>query len=196
MSEVRQLIYLILPLILAGILNMVFVNLPVLNQLKKPMDQGKLYKDGKRIFGDNKTWKGFWGMMVLTALCMLLFEVLAKNFEGANELSLIDFRAFEFPIHSLLYGGLWGLAYVLAELPNSFIKRRIDIQPGTNAQGWTGWVFTLVDQSDSVLGCLLVTPVFYPIRLIDAAVIIFLATGLHLLFNFLLYLAGLKKQPR
>ena len=40
---------------------MIWCKLPILNRLKTPIDLGKNFVDGKRIFGDNKTYKGLVG---------------------------------------------------------------------------------------------------------------------------------------
>ena len=45
--------------IIAGILNMAWCKSGILPKLNKPIDFEKKLKDGKRIFGENKTWKGF-----------------------------------------------------------------------------------------------------------------------------------------
>jgi CDP-diglyceride synthetase len=167
-----------------------------LNNLKQPIDRGYLCNDGKRLFGDNKTWKGFIGMIIFTALWMWLCEYLAKSFQWANDLSPINYQSFKFPCNGLLYGAIWGFAYVLAELPNSYVKRRIGINSGQNATGIIGSLFTVVDQADSVIGCVLVVPIFYSISLIDSIVTIALGSVLHLLINMMLFVVGLKQQAR
>jgi CDP-diglyceride synthetase len=184
------------PIVLGGICNMVFVKSKFLNNLKQPIDRGYLCNDGQRLFGDNKTWKGFIGMIGLTAMWMWLFEYLAKSFQWANDLSAINYQSFRFPYNGLLYGAIWGLAYVLAELPNSYVKRRIGISAGQNATGIIGSLFTVVDQADSVIGCVLVVPIFYSISLIDSIVTIALGSVLHLLINMMLFVVGLKQQAR
>ncbi len=189
-----MLIYLIAPIIFAGICNMIWMKLPVGNSLKVPMDRGLLLPDGKRLFGDNKTWKGFLGMIGLTSLWMGIFSLLAQYWATARELSLIPFGQFRFPFNAWFYGAIWGLAYVLAELPNSFVKRRINIAPGQQGRGIRGFAFALLDQADSVIGCLLVIPLFYRISLIDALMILFMATAFHYLINILLFYAGLKRN--
>ena len=45
--------------IFAGIVNSIFCKSNILDFLKIPMDFNKRLYDNKRIFGDNKTWKGF-----------------------------------------------------------------------------------------------------------------------------------------
>jgi len=163
--------FLILPAILGGILNMIFVRLPVLNSLRTPIDRGKTLKGGKRIFGDNKTWKGFFGMIALTTLSAWLFW--HNTFQ-----------------YSYLCGAWLGSAYALSELPNSFIKRRLDIQPGKNGSV----VQTFFDQADSVIGYILFMPLIYPLTWAEAAGILVIATATHYVFNVLLFFLKLRGQ--
>jgi hypothetical protein len=44
-----------MPVILAGIFNMIFVKTGFYKKRRTPIDGGHVYRDGKRIFGDNKT---------------------------------------------------------------------------------------------------------------------------------------------
>jgi len=193
MNPIYKLIYMILPVILGGVFNMVFMKLPLLNSLKTPLDMGRSLKDGKRIFGDNKTWKGFLGMIAITSLWMVFFQMLAINFEWANRLSLIPYRDYSY-IQGLLFGALWGMGYVLAELPNSFIKRRLSVPPGQNVKGLRGVIFAIFDQIDSVIGCLIMIPVFYAISIVDALAILILGGLVHFAVNVGLFYIGLKKQ--
>jgi len=163
--------FLFLPAILGGVLNMVFVKLPLLKSLQVPMDGGKSLKDGKRVFGDNKTWKGFLGMIVLTALSAWL----------------VWHRAFTF---SYLRGALLGFAYVAAELPNSFVKRRLNLPPGKNG----GFVQKFFDMADSAIGCILVFPLIYPITWLEALALFVIGTLTHYVVNLLLYYAKIRKQ--
>ena len=163
--------FLLLPAILGGVLNMVFVKLPILKSWQIPIDGGKTLKDGKRIFGDNKTWKGFFGMIVLTALSALLFW----------------HSAFQY---SYLCGAWLGFAYVLFELPNSFVKRRLNIGSGKNG----GFIQTLVDQADSALGYALFMLFIYPLTFIEWLSIFIIATATHYIFNVLLFFVKLRGQ--
>ena len=58
----------LIPVILAGIMVMLWCKLPVLKGLAKPIDGGRNFTDNKRIFGDNKTWKGFLGYVLVGAI--------------------------------------------------------------------------------------------------------------------------------
>ena len=150
---------------------MVFVKLPILKAWQIPIDSGKTLKDGKRIFGNNKTWKGFFGMIILTALSAWLFW--HNTFQ-----------------YSYLCGAWLGFAYVLSELPNSFIKRRLNIGAGKSS----GVIQTFFNQADSVIGCILFMPLFYPLTLIEAIGLLIIATATHYIFNVLLYFLKLREQ--
>lgn len=183
----------IMVIVIAGTLNMVFVKLPVLNFLKKPMDFGACMSDGKRIFGDNKTWKGFIGMCFWTAVIFALFTALAKTSDGFNQWAWFPYRTYT-PPQSLLYGALWGLGYVAFELPNSFIKRRLDVKPGKRAHGaWKGF-FIFVDQADSAVGCCAAVYLFHNPPFFDIVLLFFLGVGIHFMMNVILYLLGLKRE--
>ncbi len=163
--------FLMLPAIVGAVLNMVFVKLPVLKCWQIPIDAGRTLKDGKRILGDNKTWKGFAGMIVLSGVSAWVF------WRGV------------FP-YSFLCGAWLGFAYVLFELPNSFIKRRLNKPPGKNG----GIIQTFFDQSDSVIGCMLFLPVFYHLTWGEALGILVIGTATHYLINMLLFYARLRGQ--
>jgi Putative integral membrane protein DUF46. len=194
MSPISKLVFLILPVILAGVSNMIFMKRPILQSWRIPMDGGKVLADGERLFGDNKTWKGFVGMIIFMAFWMWMFEIWAKHSPAISELSLIPYTTFHFPFNGLFYGAIWGLGYVLAELPNSYLKRRMKIQPGKSAEGKYKLFFTILDQSDSVIGCLIFMRVFYAPSLIDSFMILIIASGFHYLTNVGLYFVGLKRQ--
>src|SRR5690606_27440044 len=87
-----------------------------------------------------------------------------------------------------------GLAYVAFELPNSYMKRRLGIAPGKLPER-NRFVFALVDQSDSAIGCMLVYALFvappWPVLLLLA----FLGPAVHLAANLGLYSLGLRKEP-
>jgi hypothetical protein len=192
MSPLSVLLFTLAPIILAGISNMVLIKLPVAQGLHRPMDGGRKLADGKRLLGDHKTWKGFWGMVVMGAWWLGLTGLVVRLAPSLGNYSLIAFDEFTSLLSPWLFGGLWGLAYVLAELPNSYVKRRINIDPGEQGSGRLGFTFAFIDQADSVLGCLLVMPLFSRITWLDAVALFLLATALHYVFNILLFYAGLK----
>jgi len=194
MSAAPQLLFLIAIVVCAGATNMAFVKSAYFTILSRPMDAGIVLADGRRLFGDNKTWKGFFGMIVFTALWVAIAACLAAMFPAVRDLSLIPFEQLGLPLNVLLAGALLGLAYVLAEVPNSYCKRRIDIPPGQNAQGMRGLMFLVLDQADSVIGCVIVLPLFSNITRVDAIVLVVLGSLAHYLTNLGLYAVRLKRQ--
>lgn len=181
------------PIVIAGAANMAFVKSTMFSALRTPIDRGRICADGKPLFGPNKTWKGALGMIVFSAAAMLVFCLaMGRQFPHWTFYSAGS-HAYLSP---LIDGALLGLAYIVFELPNSFIKRRMDIGAGRNAHGFRGVLFTVVDQADSVLGCALVLWFITPIDVGIAALFVVIGSAIHLVVNALLYLVGLKKQAR
>jgi hypothetical protein len=168
---------------------MVFVKSTFLQSLGKPLDGGVVLGDGKRLFGANKTWKGAIGMIVFTAICTIVLNIFPQQagvVRPGRSLNDIPSEA--------LYGALLGLAYVLAELPNSFIKRRLDIAPGKNATGVEGILFTVLDQADSIFGGAIVLSLYKPISFYHFWLLVLVASAIHYGVNLLLYFVRLKSQ--
>ncbi|UUM11146.1 CDP-archaeol synthase [Clostridiaceae bacterium HFYG-1003] len=181
------------PAILAGVLNMIWVRLPWALSLAIPMDRGIIRSDGYRLLGDHKTWKGFLGMIGLGALSALFWGGLLPSL-GLEQSNLLYRIRSNTPEWNLITGGLLGLGYALAELPNSWLKRRLGITPGKAPAGSWKWFFVFWDQADSVLGILIVLRFFWPIAG-GIFVLALLAGSLtHLLLNMLLYLLKLRKN--
>ena len=181
------------PAIFARILNMVWVSSSVGNALKSPMDRGLKLKDGRRLFGDHKTWKGFWGMIGLGALSGLVWGAFLRG-RSLEDMNLI-YQAFANTTPwSAISGALLGLGYAVAELPNSFLKRRLDISPGKNPKGMLRPFFIFLDQADSVLGCLIILRIFYPYGWNFFIVGLLIGAVTHILLNMLLYFLKLRKN--
>lgn len=155
---------------------MVVVKKDILSYFKKPLST--------KYFGENKTWRGFIVMPLLTILPFMGYEVLKSLFA-------IDFG---FKQNALVLGVALGFAYVIFELPNSFIKRKLGIQPGKLPER-NKFIFALMDQADSVIGCALA---YYVVEGIDWAFVIILigvGTSIHLVLNYFLYKMGIRKNP-
>jgi CDP-diacylglycerol--serine O-phosphatidyltransferase len=130
-------LYLQIPVVIGGVLHMVVVKRNYLSACVVPIHQGW--------FGANKTWRGFIVVPLLTALgglCMMPLEWLLVQAIGISLLS-------EWNLAFL--GFIAGVGYVLAELPNSFFKRRIGVQAGEVPEHRKYW-FIALDQLDSALG--------------------------------------------
>jgi hypothetical protein len=173
-----RIILLIIPLIVGGIIHMVAVKVDVLSYFKKPIHQ--------RWFGHNKTWRGFLIMPLATWPGVLLAMGLERNFNMVEPLLIGQ--------SSLLLALCLGVGYCLAELPNSFMKRRLGIKEGQVSDRFK-WAFVVIDQADSAFGCLLAYKLLIdvPWDLFWATAI--LGTCLHLVFNRLLFYLKIRKNP-
>jgi len=136
-----------------------------------------------RRFGANKTYRGLVAVALGTAAGFVAIRPpeLLTPVASSSRLALIGVAA--------------GLAAMLAELPNSFIKRRLEIAPGTQRRSPGGWALTLVDQFDIVLGIYLAClPVWVmPARTLLAGVIV--VTAVHLVLNVAGYALGARTAP-
>lgn len=166
---------LIFPLIIAGILHMLVVKFNLTPFLARPIQV--------RWFGGNKTWRGVFFMPLFGILGVLL----SKHFLPASSRSDI---IFERPV---LLGACLGLAYVLCELPNSFLKRRMGIAPGQQATQNRA-LFFLLDHTDSILGCVLVYALLTPAEPVHLLQALLMAPIIHTLINLLLWSLGIRKQ--
>ncbi len=134
--------------------------------------------------GANKTWRGLIVMPLLTVLGMWPAEVL----DGIWNTGLLVG-------HSMLALGLaLGLGYVISELPNSYVKRRMGIKPGETSDRYP-WLFSFLDQTDSAVGCIIVYALF---GIGDGslwAVLFFFGAVVHVVVNLILWACGLRRQP-
>lgn len=95
----------------------------------------------------------------------------------------------------LVVGLLIGLGTVGGELPNSFLKRRLDIAPGARRRSPGGIALALLDQGDLVLGiwvCLL--PVWVMPGWL-AAVAFAAISAIHAVLNIVGYAIGARAAP-
>ena len=112
----------------------------------KPIDFGKKHKDGRRILGDGKTWRGLitGGVIGMTAGFGLAFVAkLASQYPETSWIGINDFTGFPFEIPiigSICFGALFG------DVIESFFKRRVGKDRG---QSWIPF-----DQLDFILGVL------------------------------------------
>ena len=190
---IRNMYITLLSAILAGIINSIFCKLNILNVLKKPIDNKKKLKDGKRLFGDNKTWKGLVGYIIFNIIFSILFGYIWKH-AGLEKYNYFYMNHINTITYNILIGFLLGLFYALFELPNSFIKRRLDIKPGKNIKGTLKYFFIFLDQADSVFGMALVVWFFYPIGILLYILFVLIGALTHIILNMLLYLLHVRKN--
>lgn len=156
-----------------------------------PIDFGKKWGD-KRILGDGKTWRGFFGGALAGVLLGLILLGIAylcgdkENFWGYG--GFYDNIGI---IVCLSFGSLLG------DMCGAFIKRRIGLERGAKAP--------ILDQYDFVIGAFVLTSIFYwnfvysnYIEGWHIAALIFLLAimfAIHRAMNIIGYKTGIKKEP-
>ncbi|HEX7375401.1 MAG TPA: CDP-archaeol synthase [Steroidobacteraceae bacterium] len=188
MTVILQLVWLGTPIVLSGLLHLLVLTRDLWPALRRaPIDFGATLR-GKRVFGANKTWRG--ALVVIGGSAT--FSTLFAQFNDATLHWPVPVPYAE--LHPTAWGALLGLGYILGELPNSFIKRQLEIAPGAMAHGRRGRVFWVADQLDSLAGMLLcVWPVWQPSLavVVSGAVVLLI---LHPLSSWIMVLAGLKDR--
>ena len=128
----------LLPLLLSNVAHMVLVKKEGLSRWSIPIST--------KWFGPNKTYRGLLFVPLANALLFTLLQLVGRSWwewpsPTANTPAL----------ELLSIGALYGMAYVLFELPNSWLKRRLGIAAGQSSRKFAAF-FLLLDKSDSALG--------------------------------------------
>jgi CDP-2,3-bis-(O-geranylgeranyl)-sn-glycerol synthase len=140
---------------------------PVLGGGGKPIDLERNFFDGKRIFGANKTFRGFFFGLAIGAA-----------------VGVMDCLLFGYP---WLFAVLTPLGALLGDLTGAFLKRRLDIKPGG--------LLPVVDQIDFVVGALVFSLPLMIVSWQLALAVLLITPPIHLFTNFLAYKLKLKKNP-
>lgn len=173
-------LWLQLPIVFGGVLHMLAVRDNWLPALRRPI--------AIKLFGANKTWRGLLLMPLLTAIGACLLWPAEQFWQQLGWIS-------PFTTSALWLAGLCGgLGYVLAELPNSFIKRRLGIAAGATPEK-NRRLFLAMDQLDSALGAALAYMIVPGIGIGVAICYVFSFPLVALAVKRLLFVAGLKAQP-
>ena len=140
---------------------------PVIGGGGKPIDLGRNFFDGKRIFGANKTFRGFFFGLAIGAA-----------------VGVLDCLLFGYP---WLFAVLTPLGALLGDLTGAFLKRRLDIKPGG--------LLPVVDQIDFVVGALVFSLPLMIVSWQLALAVLLITPPIHLFTNFIAYKLKLKKNP-
>ena len=185
---VAQALYLIVPVVMAGVVHGFVIKNDLASALARPLDAGRTFR-GRPIFGRNKTWRGLVVMSLVSTLVVLVQRLLSFH-DALRPVSAVDYGA----TSTLALGLALGLGYSLGELPNSFLKRRLMIVPGGRAKRRTVLQY-VVDQGDSAAGVVVALLVFVH----DPSVLAWVFVGglaLHAFADCLFYVFGVKqRQP-
>jgi CDP-diglyceride synthetase len=178
-------IWVFLPVLGGALAHAPVLALDLLRPLKRPLDGGATFR-GRRLFGDNKTVRG--------AIVITLGVTVATLV-----LSLWDWWWSELPGDltehgALLYGALLGLGVVAGELPNSFLKRQLDIAPGAQRRSLGGVLLSVYDQADFVPVVWLLLAPLWVMSPGQAAFVFVVVTAVHLVINVIGYAIGARRS--
>ncbi len=108
----------------------------------KPVDGGRNFRDGRRLLGDGKTWRGticgtasgFVLGLIMVGLLAMLENVQDKSYPNYFE----SFPVLLWILFLLSFGALFG------DMSASFVKRRLNVERGAK--------FPILDQYDFLIG--------------------------------------------
>ncbi len=158
----------------------------LLKALKKPLDGGRTFR-GRRVLGDNKTWRGAL-MMSGGVIVMTLLLSLWPTYWDALPGDLTEHGP-------LAVGTLIGLAVVVGELPNSFFKRQLGIAPGTQRRSPAGIALTVWDQADFVPFVVLFLAPLWTMPFVHAVTAFAVDATVHFAINLIGYAVGARTAP-
>jgi hypothetical protein len=176
------------PVLVAGLLHVWIIKMAWMQKLASlPLDGGRRIR-GRRIFGDHKTARGAVVMVVATTLIAAILSL-------APEAVLARVSVAPFQIaHPAIWGFIMGAGYIIGELPNSLVKRQLDIAPGASAGGWKAIPFWVADQLDSAVAILLLLRLVWRPTVQFVGLVLAMTLVLHFLVAALMVAMGLKRR--
>tara|TARA_B110000902_G_scaffold50306_1_gene57700 strand:+ start:408 stop:932 length:525 start_codon:yes stop_codon:yes gene_type:complete len=167
-----HILLLFLPLVIGNVLHMIIVKKNYLKALSIPISS--------TLFGANKTYRGFLVLPVLSGFIACLNAITFDSLQASNR-------------YALFIGTGLGIAYMLFELPNSYLKRKLGIPQGASYKKYK--ILQLcIDKIDSLVG---VFAFYYFATSVTFETIIglFLAAFLiHISLSYLLVVLKIKKS--
>ncbi len=137
------------------------------------------YPVNKKIFGQNKTWRGLIAACLAGLLAFWVQKILFIG--GFRSLALIEYSDF-----SLALGFFLGAGAILGDLVKSYYKRKQNIPPGKP------WL--VFDQIDFVIGGILGSMFVYVPSASVVVVLLIASPLLHVVVNYAGFLLGIRKE--
>lgn len=182
LRDILLAIWFFLPAGLANVTPVLATKIPGLKRLALPLDLG-LSIGGKRILGNNKTWRGII-LGVLTAILITCLEVLAFN----NSVFLRENLTLNYnQVDPVLLGTLLGFGSLVGDSLKSFFKRRTNISPG---KSWFPF-----DQIDYIIGGIVFSLFYVQLPLWVYVWIVLIWFSIHPISTVVGYWLKLKDSP-
>ena len=181
-------LFLVIAMGCAGAVHVLWMRLAPPGALQLPLDMSMTFR-GRRLFGANKTLRGLVMMPLAGAASFAAFAASRNSLPdwlGAGMWPLV-------PGEYALIGMLAGLACMLAELPNSFVKRQLDIAPGELPRGGAlRFAFIAADRIDTPLGMMIAVSSIVAVQPTTWIWVLLLGSGVHAALSALMHLIGIK----
>jgi CDP-2,3-bis-(O-geranylgeranyl)-sn-glycerol synthase len=189
---------------------------------KAPIDGGRLAKDGRRVLGKGKTWRGLVGGTVLGAVTAVVVALLVpaynepgffagwdygfKGFDGApvgSDEPCEDGGKCDLAESSLwavaLFGAILGFAALVGDAVKSYFKRRLGKEGGAPWVPFDQLDFVVFGLAGAFVAAPLLADGWVMAALLDdwlvIGTIVVLTPGLHFLVNVIGYWLKLKDVP-
>lgn len=180
--------FLLLAFVVAGTLQTAWFASPASHPFAQPLDAGLTLR-GRRLFGRNKTVRGFIVMVPASAGSFALLALLSGD-PAALGLWPLSVPGY------LVAGAVAGFGFMAGELPNSFVKRQLDIPPGEAPRtSLASACHFAVDRMDSGIGMLLALSLLVAVPWRTVAVVLIAGPFLHWTFSVVMFHLGLKHRP-
>jgi len=176
LNIILQGLYFMLPAYFANMAPVVVRN--IFKKLTFPLDFNKTLKN-KPLFGKNKTFRGLiFG--VLFAIIIAYLQFLFFNNNIFVNISIIDYSNW------ILIGLLMGFGAIFGDLIESFVKRRLNYEPGKPFVPW--------DQIDFVIGALIFVYPIVNLSINKIIIILILSFILHIIVNHSAFYLKIRKE--
>ncbi len=166
-------------LLFAATIHLTLARNNLLESLNRPLNRSLL--------GENKKWRG----LVVEPLMGIPTVWLMQRVESWAALDTMLALDAKNPV---FLGIFLGLGRILGELPNSFLKRRLGIKPGTHPSRGRIWV-ALYDQGDSAIPIMMGLGIWYGLPPMEWVWQIGLLTLALFFGRLFLFGVGLKQSP-
>jgi hypothetical protein len=183
-----QALWLVAAIMAAGSLHVLWLKSRLSAPFRRPLDSGRHWR-GRPLLGRNKTLAGLMVMPPATGLCFAAVGSLRPHLPA-----WLEAGTWNLPLAAYATLGFTaGLAFMLAELPNSFLKRRLGIGAGEAApQGLRRWLLMALDRCDSTFGVLVVLTLAVPMTAATWLWVLLMGPAVHALFSLWLRILGVK----
>jgi hypothetical protein len=162
----------IIPGIVGNVMHMIIVKKNMFAFIAKPISD--------KWFGKNKTYRGFIFLPLAMGLVCITESILYGPFSTGY-------------LRDLYIGMGLGFIYMLSELPNSFIKRRLGITTGSTSSDHR-IVQLIADKTDSLIGATVFYFFMMKIQAWETLLLFTISLILHFSISWLLVLMNLKKS--